>query len=508
MDFVPSASLQEARDYEKHMEAFIPEKDRPCFHLAPRVGWMNDPNGFCYYQGKYHLFYQYNPYATSWAPMHWGHAVSADLLHWEHLPAALAPDAWYDDKMGCFSGSAVELGDGRHLLMYTGVGAGSLKADGTHRDRQTQCLAIGDGVNYVKYEGNPVIADADLPEGGSTEHFRDPKAWRAEDGTYRAVIANLAEDKSGQILLYESEDGLDWHFKSVVARNRGRYGVMWECPDLFELDGKTVLLVSPQDMLPKGHEFFSGNGTLCVMGHMDENGNELVEESFAAIDYGMDFYATQTLEAPDGRRIMVAWMQNWDSITGIAPSQRWFGKMTLPRELSVRDGRLCQWPVRELDALRRNEVVHRNVELGLNPISLEGVRGRVADLLVDVRELDGANPYNEFVIWFAQDDDFHCSLRYRPITGTLKVSRNHAGSRRAFVHHRKCDIPGAPTQLSLRMVLDKHSVEIFVNGGRQTVTMTIPTDISADAITFFARGGAVVDVTKYDLDEQASADAR
>ena len=507
-EFVPSAPLQEARDYEKHMEAFIAPAERPCFHLAPRVGWMNDPNGFCYYQGKYHLFYQYNPYATSWAPMHWGHAISADLLHWEHLPAALAPDAPYDDKMGCFSGSAVELPDGRLMLMYTGVGAGELKADGTPRDHQTQCLAIGDGTNFVKYEGNPVITDADLPQGASTEHFRDPKVWRAQDGTYRAVVANLAADNSGQILQFASDDGLDWHFKSVVAQNHGRYGVMWECPDLFELDGKAVLLVSPQDMLPKGHEFYSGNGTLCIVGHMDEDGNELVEESIATIDHGMDFYATQTLEAPDGRRIMVAWMQNWDSITGVSPAQRWFGKMAVPRELSVRDGRLYQWPVRELDALRCNEVSHAGVELGESPVALEGVRGRVADLIVHVRPADDANPYDEFVIWFAQDDDFHCSLRYRTATGTLKVSRIHAGSRRAFVHHRKCDVPGAPTQLDLRLVLDKHSVEIFVNGGQQAVTMTIPTDVSADAITFFARGKAVVDVDKFDLVEQAPADAR
>ncbi len=121
------------------------------------------------------------------------------------------------------------------------------------------------------------------------------------------------------------------------------------------------------------------------------------------------------------------------------------------------------------------------------------------DLLVSVRPEQEGGTYDEFVIWFAQDDRFHCSLRYRPITGTLKINRIHAGSRRAYVHHRKCDVAGAPTSLDLRLVMDRHSVEVFVNGGTQTMTMTIPTDLSADAITFFARGKVVMDVEKYDL---------
>lgn len=507
-EFVESASLKEARAYEEHMEQFISNDERPCFHLSPRVGWMNDPNGFSYYGGAYHLFYQYNPYATEWAPMHWGHAVSQDLLSWEFLPCALAPDAPYDDLGGCFSGSAVELPDGRHLLMYTGVAADGHNEDGSTKERQSQCLAVGDGTNYQKYEGNPVIDGATLPAGSSTVHFRDPKVWREQDGSYRVVMANLGPDESGQIVQYRSDDGFSWQFDGVVARNAGRYGIMWECPDLFELDGKDVLLVSPQDMLPQGHDFYSGNGTLCIVGALDKATGELVEESAVTIDHGIDFYATQTLLAPDGRRIMVAWMQNWDSTTGISPAQRWFGQMTLPRELSVRDGHLYQWPVREIEGLRTNEVCYQDVKLDGEPIALEGIQGRVADLLVHVRPADEQNPYDEFVMWFAQDERFHCSLRYRPAHGTLKMSRIHSGSRRAFVHHRKLDVEGAPLELSLRLVLDKYSVEVFVNGGRQAATMIVPTEPSADGISFFSRGGAVVDVKKYDLVEPAEAAAR
>lgn len=496
--FIESAPLAEARAYERRMSAFVDEEGRPCFHLSPLVGWMNDPNGFSYYGGKYHLFYQYNPYKATWAAMHWGHAVSEDLITWEHLPVALAPDAPYDDLDGCFSGSAIELPDGRHLLLYTGVAAGELEEDGTVRQRQVQCVAVGDGVDYEKYEGNPVIGSEQLPEGFSTEHFRDPKLWQEPDGSYRCVVGAMDASGSGQILLYRSDDCLSWELECVLAKNEDRYGMMWECPDFFSLDGKDVLLTSPQFMLPEGHEFYSGNGTLCVIGHRDEKTGELVGESYRTIDHGIDFYATQTILTPDGRRVMVAWMQNWDSVSE-SPMHRWFGQMTVPRELHVRDGRLCQWPIRELELRRHDHVTHRGVELTEGTHELEGVRGRIVDLLVDIRAVDEADPYQEFVIWFAQDERFHCSLRYRPANGTLKINRIHAGSRRAYVHHRKCYVPGAPTTLSLRLVLDKHSVEVFVNGGEQTLTMTIPTALSADAITFFSKGGVVMDVEKYDL---------
>ncbi len=494
---IGSAALAEARAYERHMESFIADDDRPAFHLTPRVGWMNDPNGFSYHDGRYHLFYQYNPYKATWAAMHWGHAVSDDLLTWEYLPVALAPDAPYDDLSGCFSGSALTLPDGRHLLMYTGVAAGGRKPDGDVRDHQCQCVAIGDGVEYVKYEGNPVISDGDLPEGASTEHFRDPKVWQDADGSYHCVVASMARDGNGQILHYRSGDCLNWEYVGVLAANDGSYGTMWECPDLFGLDGEDVLLVSPMYMLPEGHDFYSGNGTLCIIGSVDPQTGAFEGRTYRTIDHGIDFYATQTVLTPDGRRVMIAWMQNWDSISE-STVHRWFGQMTVPRELHVRDGRLIQWPIRELDERRCNHVAYHDVALE-GTTELEGVRGRVADLLVNVRAADPDDPYQEFVIWFAQDERFHCSLRYRPVNGTLKINRIHAGSRRAYVHHRKCDVPGAPTELSLRLVLDKRSVEVFINGGEQTMTMTIPTDLSADAITFFSKGGVVMDVEKYDL---------
>lgn len=170
-----SRELDKAREYEAGKKEQIPSEQKCVFHLTPPVGWINDPNGFSRYQGEYHLFYQYYPYGTSWGPMHWGHQKTKDFIKWELVPCALAPDTEYDGQ-GCFSGSAVEH-DGKHILMYTSV-YDRLQEDGTHKIRQTQSIAIGDGVNYEKLSCNPVIKSDALPEGSSVVDFRDPRIWK------------------------------------------------------------------------------------------------------------------------------------------------------------------------------------------------------------------------------------------------------------------------------------------------------------------------------------------
>lgn len=495
----PSFPLWESRGYESHFSNYVDEACRPLFHLTPLVGWMNDPNGFSYYEGKFHLFYQYNPYATKWGPMHWGHAVSDDLVHWDYLPVAIAPDMPYDDGAGCFSGSAVSLPDGRHLLMYTGVSAGGRSIDGLQVDRQVQCVAIGDGHEYEKFEGNPVIDQSMLPDGASDEHFRDPKVWQGDDGTYRCVVANRDSDKLGQVLLFSSADALHWEFERVLLKNDGNYGMMWECPDFFELDGKWVLLVSPQDMLPSGHDFHGGNNTICFVGHMDEETGAFVPEGVQSADHGIDFYATQTVLAPDGRRVMAAWMQNWDTIVSVGPEDRIFGQMTIPRELSVVDGRLYQWPVRELEKRRSGRVAYDGITISDGSIKLDGISGRCIDLTVTVKSANREDPYREFCLWFAQDESRHTSLRYRPAKGEVKINRTRSGSRRAILHHRKCIVRGERDELSFRVILDRYSAEFFLNDGEQTMTITIPTDQAADGISFYAEGDVIMDVEKYSL---------
>lgn len=490
--------LREARRHEELAEQQIPALGRPSFHLSSRAGWMNDPNGFSFYRGEYHLFYQYYPYEAKWNSMHWGHAVSHDLLHWRYLPAALAPDT-LADKDGCYSGSAVELPDGRQLLMYTGVVEGPRQPDGTRTEIQTQCLAVGDGVNYEKYDQNPVLTHADTPEGSSPYDFRDPKLWREADGTYRCVVGSRPADGSGQILYYSSPDGFHWRFESVLVENRGKFGLMWECPDFFELDGVHVLLTSPQDMLPSGFEYHNGNGTLALIGDFDSERGTFTPRHDQAVDYGIDFYATQTLLAPDGRRIMIAWMQNWDTLSIASLKAPWFGQMTLPRELSVRDGRLYQWPIRELDALRSGRVVYRDVTFE-GALTLEGIRGRQVDVTITLRPGDEEHLYQKFAVWFCQNDAYHVAISFRPGESILKIDRKFSGSRRAIIHQRRCAVPKRNGEITFRMILDRYSVEVFVNQGEQTLSATMYTDLAADGFKFFATGKVTMDIEKYDLD--------
>ena len=483
------------RTYEQAVAESAGREVKPVFHLTPYIGWMNDPNGFCFYQGQYHLFYQYNPYSTEWDSMHWGHAVSKDLLHWSYLPAVLAPDEFYDAQ-GCWSGSAIELADGKHLLLYTGV-----RDEGGDSDKlvQTQCVAIGDGRDYQKYAGNPVIDETALPDGLSRNDFRDPKVWRESDGSLRCVVGACDMDHLGRILLFSSRDGLSWRFESVLAENDGRLGRMWECPDFFPLDGKHVLLVSPQDMLPEGFEYHNGNGTVCMIGRYDEGEKRFIPEADQAIDYGIDFYAPQTILTQDGRRIMIGWMQNWDTckLSG-NPDRQWFGQMSLPRELSVRNGRLYQRPIRELEQYRSNPVSYQNIDVQ-GELSLDGIEGRMVDMEITIRPADGCELYRKFAVRFAQDERYKTALSFRPHESTLKIDRKFSGSRRAYIHQRRALIPHENGALKLRIILDRFSAEVFVNDGEQVMTATISTELATKGISFFADGQVLMDVTKFDL---------
>lgn len=490
-----SENLQKARDFEAHYGPHIPESERPAFHATPTIGWMNDPNGFSMYKGECHLFYQYHPYSNEWGPMHWGHLKTRDFITWERLPAALAPDKDYD-AAGCFSGGAAELPDGRQLLMYTGVRRGH-NAEGFLQDIQTQCVAIGDGVNYEKILDNPVLDAKDLPEGGSAIDFRDPKVWRDEDGTFYAVIGNRTADGSGAILLYQSQDGLKWEFVRTLDHSYNQYGKMWECPDFFPLDGKQVLLTSPQEMNPVGLEFHAGNGTVCLIGDYKPEGKGFLRQYVQAIDYGLDFYAPQTLLSPDGRRIMIAWMQNWGTVGAKPYHCRWFGQTTLPRELHVKNGRLHQNPVRELENYRSCCVMHNNIPVS-GEVNLPGVQGRVLDMTVTVRPT-GGELYRWFRIRVAKDGEHETIIRYRPSDGTLKIDRTRSGLPHDIVHTRSFLVRPRDGEIKLRIILDRFSVEVFVNDGEQAASAVIYTRQDADAISFEAGGSVLMDVEKYDL---------
>ena len=297
------------------------------YHFAPPKGWMNDPNGLMYYDGKVHAFYQHYPDGTFWGPMHWGHAVTEDFLHWEHLPIALYPEKPYDGLRGCWSGSGIEH-DGKMYLFYTGDGAGT---------KQTQCLAIGDGTNFEKYEGNPVIAASPV---GSNENFRDPKVFAFGD-TYRMVCGTDA-DGVGKILLFSSDDLIHWTYTNTLFETTSHGGTP-ECPDLFPVGDKWVLMFSA---IKKQVE-----STVLMVGEFDGE-NFQIEETVHPIG-GEDYYAPQSFLMPDGRRILIGWLYHW----GRKPSEEdtAAGAFSIPCEVTMQDGRLHIFPVQEAQHLLTKE---------------------------------------------------------------------------------------------------------------------------------------------------------
>ena len=493
-----SQSLRNAQHYEEANEKRIDRESRPGFHLSARVGWMNDPNGFSFYKGQYHMFYQYHPYDSHWGPMHWGHAVSKDLIHWEYLPCALAPDEPYD-RDGCFSGSALVLPDGRHALMYTGI-IRHTDMEGNPLDIQTQNLAFGDGLDYTKFEKNPVMTEEDLPIGGSKNDFRDPKIWQKNDGSYRALIANNHVDHGGWFLLYRSNDLIHWVFMHTMAENNNRIGLMWECPDFFELDGEYILMASAQDMLPKGFEYHNGNGTFYLTGTYDEETERFTERSDHSVDYGIDFYAPQTILTPDGRRVMIGWMQNWDTCNLHTKSTPWFGMMSIPRELSVKNGILYQKPLTELEQLHTDTITFEDVEIKDGNILLEGISGRMADMTIELKAKDPEKMYQRFAFRFAQDENFRTGVSFRPFESTLKIDRKFSGSRRAIINQRRALVNHERGSLKMRLIIDRFSVEIFVNDGEKVMSAVINTPLSAEGMSFYADGDVMMNLTFHHLE--------
>lgn len=488
-----SEILKKARDYETEQLKKLLPKEYPEFHVTGVSGWINDPNGFSVYQGEYHLFYQYHPYSNEWGPMHWGHVKSHDMLRWERLPIAMAPDKSYDNG-GCFSGSAVELSDGRHLLMYTGVQVTD-NADGSICQRQTQCMAVGDGVNYEKYKGNPVIIPESLPEGGIVSDFRDPKIWM-EDGIFYSVEANMDTEGNGQVILYRSEDGFSWEYCSILDESRGKLGKMWECPDFFALDGKQLLLISPMAMKPVEGKFHVGHGTVAILGTYDKENYSFEREAEQPIDWGIDFYAPQSIKTPDGRRVIIGWLQNWANSKSVPDHVKYFGQMSVPRELSVKNGWLYQAPIRELEKYHGEKTEYKDVMVN-GEASLDGIFGRVLDMTIHLKPQEDLE---EFGVKIAADSEHFTCISYDPKKKLLCMDRSFSGYLYDIVHTRNFPIYSEEKDLRLRFVMDRFSLELFINNGRQAATMAIYTPLTADQILFFAKGNANIHVEKYDLE--------
>ena len=314
------------------------------YHFKTAKGWVNDPNGLVYYKGYYHVFYQHAPdYEVPWKqPMHWGHARTKDFLSWEELPVALYPDAPYDDK-GCWSGTAIVKDDVLYLF-YASI----YHRDGEEKDAQTVSVAYSkDGINFEKYEGNPVIDH--YPVGDGSHDFRDPAVCFI-DGKYYCVMASGNREKdTANLLLYESENLLSWNYRGVMCEWEN--GIYAECPSLMSNgDGRYLLTAS---VCLHSHHYFS-----AMYGSFADGKFNI--EITGEVDKGPDQYAGQVFRDHKGRNILISWVPGW-KYAGYR--DRDVGCMSIPREMTEKNGRVYGYPVEELrhllvesdPALRRTE---------------------------------------------------------------------------------------------------------------------------------------------------------
>ncbi len=462
------------------------QKYRPHLHFSPQENWMNDPNGLIYFKGEYHLFFQYNPNDSKWGPMHWGHAVSKDLIKWTELPIALYPD----ENGTIFSGSAIV--DWNNTTGFFPDEPG-LVAIFTHHlenevyipPKQSQSLAYSydNGRTWVKYQHNPVL------EHDSNVDFRDPKVfWHHSSNKWMMVLA------TGQtISIYSSPNLIDWCFESEFGDNIGSHDGVWECPDLFELqvenseESKWVLFVSIGDN-PK---FEKGSRTQYFVGTFNGSVFQAEHEDEKWLDYGKDNYAGVSfsdIPVEDGRRIYLGWMSNWRYANEV-PTQGWRSQMTLPRELEIRKVKdsysVIQKPVQELDVyFTRKEVINNKLidkelrydfdeSYGMITLNIENMDATKYG--VDIHHTQ--SNVTSIII----DTQKQLLILDRKNSGMNSFSDNFSMPQEIKLFDTQ--------KIKLNLVIDSSSIEIFGNEGEFAITSLVYPDKACEEISLHALNG-------------------
>ncbi|MFN8354228.1 MAG: glycoside hydrolase family 32 protein [Spirosomataceae bacterium] len=469
---------------------YYKEQHRPQFHFSPAKGWMNDPNGLVYYEGEYHLFYQHYPDSTVWGPMHWGHAVSTDLVHWQHLPIAL-----YPDSLGyIFSGSAVvdstnTSGFGKNGIMplvsiFTIHNMEWEKAGRKDRESQGIAYSLDKGRTWTKYAGNPVLKNK-----GDVD-FRDPKVfWYAPTKRW---IMPLAVGEHLEI--FASPDLKNWEKTGEFGQNEGAHGGVWECPDLFPLKTKEgvekwILIQNMGRGAVNG-----GSGTQYFVGTFDGKTfkNDNPSNQVLWLDYGADNYAGVTwFGAPNNRRLFIGWMSNWDDYANTVPTSTWRSALTVPRELSLvgtPEGlRLHQVPVKEVEQLWgsskgiQKQAISQEVE-----VDNQGVEKDVT-LTFDIESSTAQQ------VGFELRNSKNEKLRfgYDVPTKQLFIDRTQSGkinfSAKFPKKHTAPYLVGKT--LTIRALIDNSAIEVFIDGGRAAFTEVFFPNEDFSKLILFSEGG-------------------
>jgi fructan beta-fructosidase len=453
-----------------HAQAYQ-EQYRPGFHFSPKEKWMNDPNGLVRYDGVYHLFFQFYPNDNVWGPMHWGHATSKDLVHWQQQPVAL-----YPDSLGyIFSGSAVV--DSTNTSGFGQPGRTPLVAVFTHHDPegekrhasdfQNQSLAysLDKGATWMKYYGNPVLKNPGITD------FRDPNvSWYARGKKWIMTLAT-----NDHITFYSSSDLKSWAKESEFGQGLGEHGGVWECPDLFSFTRKEgdhertywVLLISNNPGAPNG-----GSGTQYFIGDWDGHTFKPLDKSTRWIDYGPDDYAGVLWNNAGRRRIFLGWMTNWDYATKV-PTSTWRGAMTVPRNVFLLDASgkpyLASKPAPELMALAKRRLAIRRMRVDSSADLTKTLKDDAGRYDIEVK--GEADQSVAFV--FGNTAGEQVVFGYNNVKQEYYLDRSGAG--RQDFHPGFGGIYSAPRiskekELNIEFVVDRSSIEIFADGGLTVMT--------------------------------------
>ncbi len=306
---------------------------RPKFHLVPPCGLMNDPNGLAYYNGNYHIFYQWYPFGPSHGMKHWGHVVSEDMISFDNSEEILIPSEEYE-KNGCYSGNGIQIGENL-FLYYTA----NYKTPAGRIPKQAVAFLRADG-RICKYEGNPIINE--IPE-GMTGDIRDPFVF-SRNGRYYMLLGGRSKRNRGRLLLYQSIDGLKWGYLGNISLGRLECGTMIECPGIIQVGDKDVLFLSFIGLKPEGDRYRNEFTSLCLIGRLDIDNLQFQIDSFDELDKGFDFYAPQPFYDKEGRPVYYAWFGCGVQRLPYMEEDMWVHGLTMPRELSIQNGRLVQNP--------------------------------------------------------------------------------------------------------------------------------------------------------------------
>lgn len=428
------------------------DKDRLNYHIMPTSGWVNDPNGLCQFKGVYHIYYQYSPFDVNGKLKLWGHITTEDFIKYQEHEPVLYPDFRYDQN-GVYSGSAV-VRNGKINYFYTG-NVKHLDGDYdyimTGREQNLIACSSEDGFNFSEKE--LIMTNTDFPSNLSL-HVRDPKVYH-KNGIDYMVIGARDDNSTGCILVLKGKDLKDWECHTVIYSDE-KFGYMWECPDLFDLNGETVLITCPQGVPEEGYIYKNvhQNGYFLVNGDLESKDVNLSE--FRLLDYGFDFYAPQSFEDESGRRILVGWMGIPDAdYTNRTTENGWQHALTMPRELILKDGIIYQRPVEEIKALRGN------------------MRTFAAD---EFKDLEVENLSFELCAEFEKCNGFKLNLRndislsFDKSKGLIELNMGESGCGRD-ARYAYCD-----EIRNIDVYSDTSAFEIFINDGEIVFTTRAYTD--------------------------------